>query len=111
MRMAVAYAVARKALPQTLQDCGLPGTKEIVVATLVVAEGSGPAALAPGLTRVVAELRPEQRPLFVRLRQGIERIELTDGLRPLKSPLRSAGVDLDDPHTLRWDGERGEYRL
>lgn len=77
---------------------------DVVVATLVVREPGRFDAQA--LAGRVALLRPEQRPSFVCLRTEVA---LTDGFRPLKSPLVRAGLDAADPWLLVWDAEAMQY--
>jgi len=102
---AVVYGLARASLPASLAELLGPGAPDVVVATLVVREPEG-FDLGPVAARV-AELRPEQRPSFVRLRRDVP---LTDGFRPLKTPLVAAGVDEDDPRLWVWDSGSSSYR-
>ncbi len=106
VKMVVVYALERETLPEVLRD-GLP--ESVVVATLVLADSDG--FDSRPLSRQVARLRPEQRPRFVRLRSAVA---LTDGYRPLKTPLRAEGLDPEDHSeedlgTLRWDDTRAAY--
>ncbi|WP_106393794.1 AMP-binding protein [Enhygromyxa salina] len=106
LELVVVYGLARARLdPALLARVSAQGSAELVVATVVVSE---PARFdADPLAARVAKLRPEQRPSFVRLRTTVA---LTDGFRPLKTPLVSAGLDLDDPALLVWDPEQARYR-
>jgi putative long chain acyl-CoA synthase len=89
---AVVYGLAREGV-------------DLVVATLVVRDPDD-FDLRPVAARV-AGLRPEQRPSFVRLRREVP---LTDGFRPVKTPLIQAGVDTDDPWLWIWDAASASYR-
>jgi putative long chain acyl-CoA synthase len=85
---------------------GLTGAGvDVVVATLVVRDPDD-FELRPVAARV-AELRPEQRPSFVQLRREVP---LTDGFRPVKTPLIQAGVDPDDPWLWIWEVGSASYR-
>jgi len=106
VELAVVYGLDRETLAPALQR-QLPASSapEVVVATLVVA---APDSFDPSPLAVkIAELRPEQRPTFIRLRRAIA---LTDGLRPLKTPLIEAKVDPADPDLLIWDPANAQYR-
>ncbi|WP_172302794.1 alpha/beta fold hydrolase [Pseudenhygromyxa sp. WMMC2535] len=105
--LAVVHGRRREDLPPALGELlvasgGSGG--ERVLAALVVGEGFERSAL----NRLVAELRPEQRPALVMVRDAVA---LTDGFRPLKTPLRQAAVDPEDPRALRWTPERGYQPL
>ncbi|PRQ06235.1 Long-chain-fatty-acid--CoA ligase FadD17 [Enhygromyxa salina] len=81
------------------------GTTQVVVAVVIVSE---PETFDPArLSQRVATLRPEQRPSLVILRT---RVPLTDGFRPLKTPLVAAGVDASDPALLIWDAAQSRYQ-
>jgi putative long chain acyl-CoA synthase len=105
---AVVYGLARATLASPLVEAlGLGATMaaDVVVATLVVAD---PEHFDFSLVAArVAELRPEQRPSFVRLRREVG---LTDGFRPLKTPLVREGVDPADPWLWVWDAADASYR-
>lgn len=104
VRLVVVHGVARDELPEALASAGVPGAHAFPIATLVVAE---PARFDPrSLERVVAGLRPEQRPIWVRVRA---RVALSDGYRPLKSPLRAEPIDPGEAHALRWDPGQSRY--
>jgi putative long chain acyl-CoA synthase len=97
----VVYGLARARLEPELREHLNAGPIEVVVATVIV---GSPARFDPGpLAARVAQLRPEQRPSLVMLRTELA---LTDGFRPLKTPLVAAGVDTSDPGLLVWDPER-----
>jgi putative long chain acyl-CoA synthase len=101
---AVVYGLASDRLEPTLRERVCTGASEVVVATVIVAD---PARFDHArLAARVAQLRPEQRPGLVMLRAAVE---LTDGFRPLKTPLVAAGVDAADPALLVWDAEQGCY--
>lgn len=100
----VVYGLEGARLEANLRELVDSASTEVVVATLIVPE---PARFEPGpLAARVAQLRPEQRPSFVMLRT---KVELTDGFRPLKTPLVAAGIDPGQPGLLVWEAERGCY--
>ncbi len=78
---------------------------EVPVATVVVREGYvlDAATLA---WHVGKRLDRNLRPRFVCMR---DEISMSVGFRPLKKPLRDAGVDEHDPRTLRYDLENHRY--
>lgn len=98
VKMIVVHGLDRGLVPETV-ELAHNGGEQIVVANLLVEDPAGFSTRT--LDRCVAELRPEQRPLFVRLRT---KIALSDGYRPLKSPLKREAVDPDAATTLRWTG-------
>ena len=104
LELAVVYGLARSRVPEPLVEYATGTGADVVVATLVV---RSPSEFDPArLSALVAELRPEQRPHFVCLRREVA---LTDGFRPLKTPLELAGLDPDDPQLLRWHPEGLRY--
>ena len=104
--LAVVYGLARATLPpELLATLPSPGPEQVVIATLVVARPEDFDARA--LDTLVARLRPEQRPSFVCLRSELA---LTDGYRPLKTPLELAGLDAADPQLLIWELDHLAYR-
>ncbi|WP_165704090.1 alpha/beta fold hydrolase [Enhygromyxa salina] len=104
---AVVYGLDRARLEPRLRErvgVEVEGATQVVVATVIVSE---PERFDPEpLAARVATLRPEQRPSLVLLRT---RVPLTDGFRPLKTPLVAAGVNAEDPALLIWDAEQSRY--
>lgn len=112
---AVVYGLARTSLSDPLAERLPAGGPEAVVATLVVRDPQR-FDLRLVATRV-AELRPEQRPGYLRLRSnqpgmgpGVNEVPLTDGFRPLEAPLIAAGVDSEDPHLWIWEPASSSYQ-
>jgi putative long chain acyl-CoA synthase len=102
--LVVVYGLDPDTVHASLRPAGGLEGRQVVVATLVVPE---PERFDPGpISALVAELRPEQRPTLLRLRESLA---MTDGFRPLKTPLRAEGVDPEDPLTLRWDPNSSRY--
>src|SRR5207237_388423 len=73
-------------------------------------------ALRPGkelevddLARVLESLLPEERPVVVRI---VEEIPMTAGYRPLKAPLRRAGIDPEqvEGRLLWFDADADAFR-
>jgi putative long chain acyl-CoA synthase len=117
VRIAVVVGLDRERIPAGLReaieldsspDSGSAG--QVVVATLVPSRDEDPLA-GPQLDELVAQLRPEQRPSFVRIRaeSGPRSVAMTDGFRPLKTPLIREGLVEDEPRLLRWDPARSGY--
>ncbi len=96
-------------VPAVASACvyGLPhANAEVPVASIVLRRGERLHSSA--LTRAFADVAPHARPVAVRV---VERIALSDGFRPVKEPLRAAGID--GPGALsvhRWDAVTGAYR-
>lgn len=79
------------------------GTHELPVASVLLRDGTD---LDPAvLSEAVRRLPPRARPRWVRFPA---RMEMTDGHRLLKDPLRARGVGGDAP-TWRWDEETCSY--
>jgi putative long chain acyl-CoA synthase len=105
IELAVVYGLARETLPPALAEPLPPGAPDVVVASLVVREADL-FDLRPVAAKL-AELRPEQRPSFIRL---CREVPLTDGFRPLKTPLIAAGLVADEPGLWVWDPGSSSYR-
>jgi putative long chain acyl-CoA synthase len=106
VELAVVYGLERDALPERLVDMlALTSAPDVVVATLVVRDCDR-FDLAPVAARL-ARLRPEQWPSFIRLRREVA---MTDGFRPLKTPLIREGVDPEDPWLWIADAGSSGYR-
>jgi putative long chain acyl-CoA synthase len=105
LELAVVYGLPCARVPAGLADTLDPlGAPDVVVATIVVAN---PDDFDPGpIAARVGSLRPEQRPSFIRVRREIA---VTDGFRPLKTPLIRQGLDAADPHLWIWDPVAGHY--
>ena len=102
LALAVVHGLARgRVSEELLARLSSPEREELVVATLVPAPGVS--LDLDALSEFVSRLRPEQQPSLVQLR---EQVDLTDGFRPLKTPLELAGIDPADPDLLVWDGTR-----
>ena len=92
IELAVVYGLARAQVPAAMAERLISSGDGLVVATLVVRD---PDRFEPDAVAArVAELRPEQRPACIRLRREVA---LTDGFRPLKTPLVDEGLDPADP--------------
>ncbi|HVI04369.1 MAG TPA: AMP-binding protein, partial [Enhygromyxa sp.] len=105
VELAVVYGVGRATLAEPLVELAGSVGADVVVATLVVREPEQFEITT--IAARVAELRPEQRPSFVRLRREVG---LTDGFRPLKTPLVRDGVKVGDPWLWVWDPAGASYR-
>ncbi len=100
VRLVVVYGLEQAQLPASSLASGESHERAQIVVAAVVGSPT-PEQLAAA----VAELRPEQRPRFVLRRDWLP---LTDGFRPLKTPMRRAGLDPNDPTALHLDGA-GRY--
>lgn len=105
VELAVVYGVGRATLAEPLVELAGSVGADVVVAALVVREPEQFEITT--IAARVAELRPEQRPSFVRLRREVG---LTDGFRPLKTPLVRDGVVVGDPWLWVWDPAGASYR-
>ncbi len=84
------------------------GENEVAVAAVTLRAGHG--LSARDLSRALAPLERQQRPLFVRV---VDQIPVTTWFRPLTGPLRDEGIPEPDVQTRAWylDASGEQYRL